>query len=139
MCCFARFGTNFTRHFIVSITPLWVFFTFCKLYKWYKIAESVTSISHVPRYFNIFQNQPPGVFCKKGNLKNFEKIHRKTHVLESLFNKAAGLQPCNFIKKRFQQICEISKNTYFILKNICKRLLLKYSALVSVEYWNALK
>ena len=26
------------------------------------------------------------VFCKKGVLKNFEKFHRKTPVLESLFN-----------------------------------------------------
>ena len=29
-------------------------------------------------------------------------IHRKTSVLESLFNKAAGLQACNFTKKRLQ-------------------------------------
>ena len=38
--------------------------------------------------------QPPEVFCKK--------IHRKIPVLESLFNKVAGLQACNFIKKRLQ-------------------------------------
>ena len=41
---------------------------------------------------------------KKGVLKNFRKFHRKTLVLESLFNEAAGLTP--------------------ILKNICERLLL---------------
>ena len=29
----------------------------------------------------------------------FRKIHRKTLVLESHFNKAAGLKACNFIKK----------------------------------------
>ena len=48
----------------------------------------------------------------------FSSIHRKTSVLESLFNKAAGLQGYNFIKKGFKQIfscgyCEIFKNTYF--------------------------
>ena len=40
-------------------------------------------------------------------------------MLESLFNKFAGLQPCNFIKKRLQdrcfpcEICEIFKKTHF--------------------------
>ena len=29
----------------------------------------------------------------------------ETPVLESLFNKAAGLQVCNFIKKRLQHRC----------------------------------
>ena len=33
------------------------------------------------------------------------KIHRKTPVFESLFNKVAGLNPCNFIKKRLQHRC----------------------------------
>ena len=31
-------------------------------------------------------------------------IHRKTPVLGSLFNKAAGLKVCNFIKKKFQHV-----------------------------------
>ena len=33
------------------------------------------------------------------------KFHRKTSVLESLFNKAAGLKACNSIKKRLQHSC----------------------------------
>ena len=33
----------------------------------------------------------------------FGKFHRKAPVLESLFNKAAYLEVCNFIKKRFQK------------------------------------
>ena len=52
----------------------------------------------------------------------------ETPVLESLLNKAADLQVCNFIKKKLQ-------HRYFpviiakflripILKNICERLLL---------------
>ena len=45
-------------------------------------------------------------------------IHRKTPVLESLFNKAAG-QACNFIKKRLQnkafsfRFCETFKKVFF--------------------------
>ena len=38
---------------------------------------------------------------KKTVLKNFA-ILKKTPVLKSLLNKVAGLQRCNFIKKRFQ-------------------------------------
>ena len=37
-----------------------------------------------------------------GALKNFANLTGKIHVLESLFKKASGLQPCKFIKKRFQ-------------------------------------
>ena len=54
-------------------------------------------------------------------------IHRKTPVLESLFNKVTGLQ-CNFIKMRPQQRCfpvDIAK--FFrapILKKICEWLLM---------------
>ena len=49
-------------------------------------------------------------------------MHKKTPVLESLFNKVAALQPCNFIKGTPTQVfaceyCEIVKNTY--LRNIC--------------------
>ena len=37
-----------------------------------------------------------------GVIKIVCNIPRKTPVLESLFNKVAGLKACNFIKKRFQ-------------------------------------
>ena len=42
----------------------------------------------------------------------FRNIHKKTLVLESLFNKVAGLQLCNFIKKAptqvfFSEYCKI--------------------------------
>ena len=45
-------------------------------------------------------------------------------MLESLFNKVAGLQVCNFIKKRLQHKC-FPVNIEQLLKNICERLLLK--------------
>ena len=43
---------------------------------------------------------------------------KKPHVLESLFNKIAGLEACNFIKNSSKQvffckICEIVSNTEF--------------------------
>ena len=47
----------------------------------------------------------------------------------SLFNKVAGFQPCNFIKKRFQHRCFLVNTEKFLRttfrKNICERLLLK--------------
>ena len=49
-------------------------------------------------------------------------------MLESLFNKAAGLQTCNFIKKRLQHRCFSMNIAKFlrttILKNNSERLLL---------------
>ena len=38
-------------------------------------------------------------------LKKFCNIHRKKSVLESLFNKVACHQACNFIKKRLKHRC----------------------------------
>ena len=55
-------------------------------------------------------------------------MHRKTPVLESLFDKVAVLQPSNFIKDRLQHRCfpvNIAKFlTAPILKNTCELLLL---------------
>ena len=42
---------------------------------------------------------------KKGVLKYFAKFPRKTPVLESLFNKIAGLEAYDFIKKTLQHRC----------------------------------
>ena len=76
-------------------------------------------------------------FCKcntgvnKGEKRcssNFLKFHRKTSELESLFNKAAGLQVCNFIKKWLQHRCFPKKFANFlrtpVLKNICEQVIL---------------
>ena len=63
----------------------------------------------------------------RGVLK-LHKFHRKTPVLESPFNKVAGLKACNFIKKRLQYRRFPVKFTKclgtLILKNICKWLLM---------------
>ena len=43
----------------------------------------------------------------------FRNIQRKTPVLESLFNKFAGPQACNFVKKRLQHRCFLANITKF--------------------------
>ena len=67
--------------------------------------------------------------CKKSVLKNCPIVTGRTLVLKFLFNKVAGLQTCNFIKKRLQHrrflvnIEKLFRITFW--KNICERLLLK--------------
>ena len=46
----------------------------------------------------ISQKQPPETFCKKSFVKNFARVAGK-HLCWSLF---AGLQVCNFFKKRLE-------------------------------------
>ena len=36
-----------------------------------------------------YQKQPPELFCKKSCSEKIRKFHRKTPVLETLFNKVA--------------------------------------------------
>ena len=45
------------------------------------------------------------MFFETSALKNFATFTGKQLELESLFNKVAGLNPCNFIKKRLQYRC----------------------------------
>ena len=62
-------------------------------------------------------------------------ILKRTLVLESIFNKVAGLQACNFIKKRLQHSCFPVKFAKLLrtpnLKNICERLLLCRPAILA--------
>ena len=61
------------------------------------------------------QKQPPEVFYEKSCFKNFCNIHRKTPLLELLFNKIGGLKDWNFITKKLQFMC-FSVNIACILK-----------------------
>ena len=58
------------------------------------------------------------------------KFHWKTPVLESILIKLQGLRACNFIKKKLQHRCFLTKFVKFlripIVKNICERLLLYF-------------
>ena len=63
--------------------------------------------------------------------RSFCKFHRKESVLESLFNKVAGLKACNSIKKRFQHRCFPVKfpkflRTHFFAKQL-QWLLLRFN------------
>ena len=51
------------------------------------------------------QKQSRKVFCKKSCSQKLRRIHRKTPMLESLFNKVADLKACNLIKIRLQHSC----------------------------------
>ena len=64
------------------------------------------------------QNQSSQIFFKIGGLKNF---HRKTPVLESLFNKFSDLQACCFIKKRFHHKCFPVKFAKFLRTPFLKK------------------
>ena len=44
--------------------------------------------------------QPPKLFYKRSCSYKFRNNQREKPVLESLLNKVAGLEACNFIKKR---------------------------------------
>ena len=63
------------------------------------------------------------MFFKINVLKKFRKFHRKTHALESLSNKVAGLKPaallkrnstCSFIKKKLEDMCSPLKFMKFL-------------------------
>ena len=54
------------------------------------------------------------------NLKNFAIFTRKKLLLQSLFNKVAGLQTCNFITKRLQHRCFPVNIVKFLRKPILK-------------------
>ena len=106
---------------------------------WEKLSQQPICVS--------LQKQSREVFYKKLSLKISQYSQKNT--CWSLFIKVAGLQACNFIKKRLQWRCfpanivDFSKTP--ILKNICKRLLLhltlhkKWSFLLRISSVNVTK
>ena len=46
--------------------------------------------------------------------EKFRKFGRKTPVVQSVFNKVAGLQAYNFVKKRLQHRCYLAKFAKFL-------------------------
>ena len=47
------------------------------------------------------QKKPLEVFYKERCSQNFGNIRRNASVLESFYNKVAGIQDCNFVKRDF--------------------------------------
>ena len=93
-----------------------------------RITGNPTRLTHLGWNKQLHQrNSYQKSFVKKSVLKNFA-ISQKTLLLKSLFNEAAGLKACKFIKKKLQYRLfpvkfEKSLRTP-ILKNICELLLL---------------
>ena len=63
------------------------------------------SLQKIDKNKSFIKKQPLQRFCKKGVLKKFHKIHLKTPVSESLFNRLSGLRPASLLKKRLQHRC----------------------------------
>ena len=86
---------NFTK----SNNSPWVFLTILKLYKWYQIVQSISNkVLALHLAYEKFRSSRSEVLCKKDG--KFCKIHRKTTVPESLFNRTATL-----LKKKLWRKC----------------------------------
>ena len=70
------------------------------------------------------------VFYKKTVLKNFSIFTGKRLCWSLFFNKIAGYQSCNYIKKRLQHKCFSVNIANFLrtsfLTNICERMLERF-------------
>ena len=73
---------------------------------------------------NITEAVPLKVFCKKSFLKKIRNTHRKAPVLESLFNKVAGLnawRPATLLKRESNTGCFPVSIANFFKKNFFYR------------------
>ena len=102
----------------------------------------------------IIQKQPFTVVPQNKCFQKFRNIHKKTVVLEFLFNKVAGLKICSFIKKETPtqvfsyEYCEIFKDSFFYIRPLVTVYQLVWimtgnlvvSSAVDWEvFWNVLK
>ena len=103
---------------------------FVKLFQQYSAMYFQTKCHYFPsnsaiKTFNNYE----GISSKSKSIQTsedislFRNIQRKTPVLEFLFNKVAGIQLCNFIKKILHHKC-LPVNTANTLNNIYERQLL---------------
>ena len=69
-----------------------------------------------PGYASTFRSSRPGVFCKKGVLKNIVKFTGKHLCLSLFFNKVAGLKPATLLKKRLWHWCFFVNFEIFLRK-----------------------
>ena len=103
------------HNIFTNLSPLWIL-----LYKYFSSWEILRN------YSTIFRSRHWRSSIKKAILKHFVIFTRK-HLCRGLFfNKAAGHQACNFIKKILQHRCYLVNIRKFIrrptLKNICEQL-----------------
>ena len=76
--------------------------TYCEKMKYSEKTKAKCMTEYVGKNFLLLicslQKQPPGLFCKKGVLRNLAKFTGKHLCQRPFFNKVAG-QVCDFIKK----------------------------------------
>ena len=83
------------------------------------ICLKLFSLQKIDKNKSFIKKQPPVGFSKRGVLKKFHKIHLKTPMLESYFNRVSGLRAATLLKKEIPtqvssgKFYEISKNTFF--------------------------
>ena len=79
-------------------------------------------------YISVLQKQLPGVFCKKGVLRNFVEIHRCQGLF---FNKAVQRQILVFLFREYFNV-----RLYFPIKSIwvCYKFLLKLNYRKTTTY-----
>ena len=70
-----------------------------------KICLKLFSLQKIDKNKSFIKKQPPVGFSKKGVFKKFHKIHLKTPMLKSYFNRVSGLRAVTLLKKRFQHRC----------------------------------
>ena len=67
--------------------------------------------------------------------ETFRKFDWKTSVLESIFSKVAGLQACNFVKKRLQHTCYLVKFAKFLRTRFFTEHLFTVTASLVLKIW----
>ena len=85
-----------------------------------------------------FQKQPPELLYWKSCSSKFRNIYRKTHKLESPFNRLGASSPTTFFKRDSNTgVVNIAKFLRtLILMKICEQLLLQFLLLtVNISSW----
>ena len=120
------------------LTGFWIHLE--TLYYFFAVVAVFRSKVLVTRFsfsFIFMQKQSPGGALLKRCSYKFHKTNSKTPVLESLFNKFAGLKACSFIKKWLQRrnfhmnFSEIFKRTLWWLPLFIKQFLIEKKVLFS--------
>ena len=108
--------TSNIQHVSFTISVFFISFFFYQFF--HRVTCFKTIFSFISRYSILSPEAIIGDASKEGLLENFRNFRGKHLCWSLLFNKVAGLQACNFFKRRFQhvfswEIYEIFKSTFF--------------------------
>ena len=99
------------HNIFTNLSPLWIL-----LYKYFSSWEILRN------YSTIFRSSHRGCSIKKAILKHLVIFTRKYLRGDLFFNKVAGHQACNFIKKRLQHKYYLANIVKFIRRPILKSI-----------------